>query len=133
VKYRPAPVEATGADHPAVRVARQMLGTPYRYGGASPQRGFDCSGLVHYAYKRAGIHVPRTTETLFQSAFPVAADALQQGDLLFFRIEGKIAHVGLYIGGETFLHAPSTGKAVSYASLSNPYWKQRLIRAGRLF
>ncbi|MGM0592919.1 MAG: C40 family peptidase [Pseudomonadota bacterium] len=119
--------------HPAVSVARRQLGTPYRFGGASPERGFDCSGLVHYSFKHAGINAPRTTATLYNSAFPVTGDALRQGDLLFFRIEGKVSHVGIYIGDDTFLHAPSSGKAVSYASLDNPYWQQRLIRAGRLF
>lgn len=130
---RPAEVEPSQSAHPAVSVARQQLGTPYRFGGASPERGFDCSGLVHYAFGQAGINAPRTTETLFHSAFPVAGDALQQGDLLFFRIEGKVSHVGIYISGDTFLHAPSSGKTVSYASLNDPYWQQRLIRAGRLF
>jgi len=133
VTYQSSPIVADSGTHPAVAVARKMIGTPYRFGGTSPERGFDCSGLVHYAFKHAGINAPRSTETLFHSAFPVEGDALQQGDLLFFRIEGKISHVGIYIGGETFLHAPSSGKAVGYASLSNPYWQQRLIRAGRLF
>lgn len=121
------------AAHPAVAIAKQMIGKPYRYGSASPERGFDCSGLVYYSFKRAGIHVARTSETLFRDAFPVEQSALQEGDLLFFRIEGKVSHVGIYIGGDTFLHAPSSGKAVSYGSLKNPYWQEHLIRAGRLF
>lgn len=133
VAYQPTPIVANDDSHPAVAVARRMIGTPYRFGGSSPERGFDCSGLVHYSFKHVGINAPRSTATLFSSAFPVEGDALQQGDLLFFRIEGKISHVGIYIGGDTFLHAPSSGKTVSYASLSNPYWQQRLIRAGRLF
>lgn len=119
--------------HPAVAVAEQMLGKPYRYGGASPERGFDCSGLVYYAYRRAGITLPRTSETQYRNAFKVSADNLKQGDLLFFRIEGKVSHVGIYIGGDTFLHAPSSGKAVSYGSLSNPYWQEHLLSAGRVF
>ncbi|MCW8829831.1 MAG: NlpC/P60 family protein [Gammaproteobacteria bacterium] len=129
----PVPVKTQQSVHPAVSVARQQLGTPYRFGGTSPERGFDCSGLIHYSFKQAGINAPRTTETLFNSAFPVSGDSLRQGDLLFFRIEGKISHVGIYIDDDTFLHAPSSGKSVSYASLNNPYWQQRLIRAGRLF
>lgn len=119
--------------HPAVAVAKRMIGIPYRYGGNSPQRGFDCSGLVQYAFKEAGINAPRTTKTLYQSTFSVDPVALHEGDLLFFRIEGKVSHVGLYIGGNKFIHAPSSGKKVRYASLDNPYWRKRLIKAGRLF
>jgi cell wall-associated NlpC family hydrolase len=79
------------------------------------------------------MNAPRTTETLYRTAFGVTPKALRQGDLLFFRIEGKVSHVGLYVGGNTFVHAPSSGKTVSYASLDNPYWRERLIKAGRLF
>lgn len=119
--------------HPAVKIAEKLVGTPYHYGGASPTRGFDCSGLVYYSYRHAGIKVPRTTRLLYQDTFPVDPGALRQGDLLFFRIEGKVSHVGIYVGGNTFVHSPSSGKVVSYASLSNPYWRHHLIGAGRLF
>ncbi len=79
------------------------------------------------------MNTPRTTKTLYDSTFTVDPSALQQGDLLFFDIEGKVSHVGLYIGGKTFVHAPSSGKKVSYASMDNPYWRERLVKAGRLF
>lgn len=124
---------AERVSHPAVDVAKQMLGKPYRYGGASPERGFDCSGLVYYSYRRAGITLPRTSETQYRNAFKVSSDNLQQGDLLFFRIEGKVSHVGIYIDDDTFLHAPSSGKTVSYGSLNNPYWREHLLSAGRVF
>ncbi len=136
---QPAPVtfkskmSSETTSHPAVSVAKGLLGSPYRYGGDSPQRGFDCSGLIHYAFGQAGIQAPRTTQTLYQSTFTVEPEALREGDLLFFRIEGKISHVAIYVGGTTFLHAPSSGKKVSYASLDNPYWRDRLVKAGRLF
>lgn len=130
--FKPA-ADFPAATHPAVTVAKQMLGTPYHFGGASPQRGFDCSGLIYYSFKQVGMNAPRTTQTLYSNAFPVEPTSLQQGDLLFFRIEGKVSHVGLYIGGNTFVHAPSSGKVVSYASLGTPYWRDRLIKAGRLF
>lgn len=130
--FKPA-ATAPAVTHPAVAVAKRMLGTPYRYGGASPERGFDCSGLVYYSFKQAGMNAPRTTRTLYRNAFAVEPTALRQGDLLFFRIEGKVSHVGLYVGGKAFVHAPSSGKAVSYASLDNPYWRKRLVKAGRLF
>lgn len=129
----PASAESQTISHPAVAIAEKMVGKPYRYGGASPERGFDCSGLVFYAFRHAGIKVPRSSKTLYRDAFPVDSHALRQGDLLFFNIEGKVSHVGIYVGGNTFIHAPSGGKAVSYASLSNPYWRKHLVRAGRLF
>ncbi len=119
--------------HSAVTVARNQVGTRYRFGGSSPQGGFDCSGLVYYSYQRAGVEVPRTTDGLYDSTFPVDPRALRQGDLLFFSIQGKVSHVGIYVGNGTFVHAPSSGKKVSYASIESPYWREHLVRAGRLF
>lgn len=132
MKFQPSSA-AHSKSHPAVNIAEKMIGTPYRYGGASPSRGFDCSGLVYYSYRNAGIKVPRTTELLYGDTFPVDPRALEPGDLLFFSIRGKISHVGIYVGGMRFVHSPSSGKTVSYASLNNPYWREHLIRAGRLF
>ncbi len=114
----------------AVVVALQQVGVPYRYGGMSP-RGFDCSGLVHYAYSRAGKSVPRTTGALWDHAKPVSKSQMRAGDILFFKIAGKMSHVGMYIGGDRFVHAPSTGKQVSVASLRSGYYRKALIRAGR--
>lgn len=117
--------------HPALEVARHMLGAPYRYGGAGP-RGFDCSGLVYYSYRRAGIDVPRTTTEQYRQSEHLALANVQPGDLIFFRISRrKPSHVGIYAGGGQFIHAPSSGKRVAYASLSDPYWKTRVIGAGR--
>ncbi len=114
----------------AVNVALRQVGVPYRYGGMSPA-GFDCSGLVHYSYSRAGKFVPRTTGALWKSAKPVSKSQLRPGDILFFRIAGKMSHVGMYIGGDRFVHAPSTGKHVTVASLRSDYYRKALIRAGR--
>ncbi len=118
--------------HPATTIATQMLGKPYRYGGASPS-GFDCSGLVYYSYRKAGYKVPRTSQLQYQLSLPVKRTHIEEGDLLFFRIEGKVSHVGVYLGGNKFVHAPSSGKRVSIASLDNPYWRQRFTKAGRFF
>lgn len=124
--------ERTAPTHSVVDAAEQMLGTPYRYGGTSPD-GFDCSGLVYYSYARMGQQVPRTTAGLYHASTPHRLDQLQPGDLLFFRLEGKkVSHVAIYIGSRRFIHAPSDGKQVSYGSLNNDYWRKRLIRAGRL-
>ena len=117
--------------HKGLDIAAGMLGTPYRYGGASP-RGFDCSGLVYFAYRKAGIPVPRTTGAQLHYAHPVHPSRLRPGDLLFFRLTSRtVSHVGIYAGDGRFIHAPSRGKRVSYASLDNPYWQQRIVAAGR--
>ncbi len=110
----------------AVRHALDMVGVPYRYGGSTPQ-GFDCSGLVQYSYARAGIRLPRDVQGLWHDTLPVSMTQIRQGDLVFFHLDGKRnSHVGLYIGDNRFVHAPSTGKRVSTASLSNPYWHRRI-------
>jgi murein DD-endopeptidase len=127
----PARTDAHTQPHPGLAIARDMIGKPYRYGGASP-RGFDCSGLVYYSYRRAGIEVPRTTTEQYRQSEHLNLANLQPGDLLFFRISRrKPSHVGIYAGGGRFVHAPSRGKRVAYASLSDPYWETRLIGAGR--
>jgi len=115
----------------AVAVAKQLLGAPYRYGGSGPG-GFDCSGLVQYAYSRAGAQVPRTTDAQYRAATPINPRRVRPGDLLFFQIGGRISHVGLYAGDGRFVHAPSSGKRVSFGRLDNPYWEDHLIAAGRL-
>lgn len=108
-----------------------VVGTPYRFGGSTPQ-GFDCSGLVQYSYARAGMQVPRTMQGLWANSRPVSIKQIRPGDLLFFNQEGKLnSHVGLYIGNDRFVHAPSTGKHVSTASLANRYWRQHFSSARR--
>lgn len=115
----------------ALDTARSMLGVAYRYGGTDP-RGFDCSGLVHYSYAQAGIRLPRTAQAIFRASQLVDPRDVQAGDLVFFTISSKkIAHVGIYADSNRFIHAPSSGKGVSYASLGNPYWKNRLVAVGR--
>jgi cell wall-associated NlpC family hydrolase len=113
-------------------IAQSMAGSPYRYGGATP-RGFDCSGLVYYAYRKAGISVPRTTQAQYRRSERIALSDILRGDLLFFRLASRgISHVGIYTGNGKFIHAPSSGKRVAYAQLENPYWKKRLLTAGRI-
>lgn len=114
----------------AAAVALDQVGVPYRYGGTSPN-GFDCSGLVQYSYTQAGVRVPRTTRQLWSAVHTVGRGDLQPGDLLFFSIEGKMSHVGMYLGGQRFVHAPQSGRTVSVASLESPFYKSALTRAGR--
>lgn len=135
-RYGASVSEATTAQHPGadarsalVRVAADQIGTPYRYGGNS-RRGFDCSGLVHYAHRQIGVQVPRTTHQQWRGADVPRRRHLVPGDLLFFSLNGgKGRHVGIYEGGGVFIHAPSSGKRVSRASLDNPYWRKRMIGA----
>lgn len=128
--HQPAPAVGTAHTPQAVAVAQQMVGKPYRYGGNTP-RGFDCSGLVHYSYGQAGRAVPRSTTEQYARTRTIPFAQRTPGDLLFFRIDGKPSHVGIYLGNGRFVHAPSSGKQVEYASLSNDYWGQRLVKVGR--
>jgi murein DD-endopeptidase len=115
----------------AAKNALAMRGKPYRYGGYTPQ-GFDCSGLVHYSYSRAGAELPRNTNGLWVRSRTISRSEIRPGDLLFFHQDGKSnSHVGLYIGDNRFVHAPSSGKEVSTASLSDPYWRQHFSAARR--
>jgi cell wall-associated NlpC family hydrolase len=117
----------------AAQHALGMIGRPYRFGGSSPQ-GFDCSGLVQYSYALAGIRVSRSVEDLWGNSRPVSSEQIRPGDLLFFHQEGKLnSHIGLYIGNDRFVHAPSSGKHVSVASLANRYWRQHFSIARRPF
>jgi len=114
----------------AASIALDQVGSPYRYGGSSPA-GFDCSGLVQFAWRHAGQALPRTTTQLWNATRPVSRRELRKGDLVFFRIEGKMSHVGLYIGGQRFVHAPSSGRAVSVESLESDFYRAAFIRGGR--
>jgi len=121
--------EVSPARREVVRHAGQLIGTPYRYGGSSRQ-GFDCSGLVQYTHRKVGLKVPRTTASQWNQAQLPDRKTFLPGDLLFFNIGWrKTRHVGIYEGDGIFIHAPSSGKQVSRASLDNPYWRNRLIAA----
>jgi cell wall-associated NlpC family hydrolase len=112
-----------------------LLGTPYRWGGTSPERGFDCSGLVGYVYKNTlGIELPRISRDMANVGELISSrDDLQQGDLVFFsRRGGRIDHVGLYLGEGKFLHAPRTGKDVEVTTLSGGYWSKHFVKGRRV-
>ncbi len=119
------------AGEKAAETAASMLGKPYKYRGESPS-GFDCSGLVRYSYLVAGMDVPHGTKALRQVTRAVSSRSLLKGDLLFFLQEGKrYSHVGLYIGSDRFVHAPSSGKTVRTDDLTDPYWRKHLLEARR--
>jgi cell wall-associated NlpC family hydrolase len=102
-----------------VGIAMGYLGTPYVYGGASPS-GFDCSGLVMYAYAQVGVSLPHNTvaQWSYPDSVSVSRSQLQPGDLVFFY---GLGHVGIYVGGGNFIHAPHTGSVVRIDSLSGSY------------
>ncbi len=100
-----------------VGIAMQYLGVPYVWGGASP-RGFDCSGLVQYAFAQVGVSLPHSTYALWPMGTPVSRDQLQSGDLVFFN---GLGHMGIYIGNNQMIHAPHTGDVVKISSLTGWY------------
>ncbi|AYC31136.1 NlpC/P60 family protein [Pseudomonas cavernae] len=115
--------------------AVNMLGTPYRWGGSSPKRGFDCSGLVKYAFSAIDeVDLPRTSSAMSRAeGQKVARDELEPGDLLFFNIKSRrINHVAIYLGNDRFIHAPRRGKKVSIGDLNKPYWKRHYALAKRV-
>jgi cell wall-associated NlpC family hydrolase len=119
--------------HPGALIAADLVGAPYRYGGSSP-RGFDCSGLVYFSYRQAGIRVPRSTLSQYRNAYRVPRDQLQPGDLVFFKLNRhKVSHVGIYAGNDLFIHAPSKEKQVSFTSMNDPFWHERYVGAGRYY
>ncbi len=131
---RTPPTPDTAKKATVVTTARQLLGIPYHYGGSTPESGFDCSGLVHYSYRQAGLAVPRTSKLQYRQAKPVSRRHLQPGDLIFFRNRygSFVSHVGIYLGKGEFIHAPSGGKKVAINRLDEAYWKKHFYSAGRI-
>ncbi|WDT77601.1 MAG: C40 family peptidase [Candidatus Manganitrophus sp.] len=117
-----------------VKTAHHFLGTPYRFGGTTPAEGFDCSGYVAYVFSRSvGLSLPRVTGAQIKKGRPVPGGQLLPADLVFFRISRwQPLHVGIYIGGNKFIHAPSGGGEVRVERLDHPYWKPRYRTARRL-
>ena len=114
-----------------VAVAMSMLGEPYRYGGAAPG-GFDCSGLVSYAAAGGGIRVPRTALQQLGAGMPVTRGAVRAGDLVFMHLAHKQLHVGIAIGAERFIHAPSAGGHVRIDSLDGTPYAKGFVTARRV-
>jgi cell wall-associated NlpC family hydrolase len=114
-----------------VQIAKSTIGTPYKWGGNSPQRGFDCSGLMTYVHRNAvGLKIPRTAAKQRDNSRTINYAQLQPGDMLFFKTGKKTNHVGVYIGNRKFIHAPSGGKRVKVASMDSSYWFKRFVKFG---
>lgn len=111
-----------------------LVGTPYRYGGNTPESGFDCSGLVTYVFRdMLDLRLPRTSRELAAIQGPkIAQDRLTAGDLVFFGNTGNVWHVGIYVGEGRFVHAPSTGGTVRLDHLDSTYWRKHYSGAKRV-
>jgi cell wall-associated NlpC family hydrolase len=120
---------ARQADAGVVGIATRYLGVPYVWGGASPEMGFDCSGLVMYVFAQLGVSLPHYAASQYNYGIPVPRDQLEPGDLVFF--EG-LGHVGIYIGNDEFIHAPHTGDVVKISSLDDFSYASTYVGARRL-
>ena len=105
--------------------AKSLIGTPYKYGGNSPESGFDCSGFVGYVFKQSqGIKLPRTTNRIRNAGKPIQKKYLRAGDLVFFNtMRRRFSHVGIYLGNNRFIHAPSKGGSVRVENMQEGYWR----------
>ena len=128
--------ESGGKVESVLKRALTLLGTPYRWGGTSPDSGFDCSGLVGYVFRTAlGIDLPRVSRDMARNTdaeLIKSREDLKQGDLVFFGHRGRVNHVGIYVGEGRFLHSPSTGKDVRVDSLLTGYWSAKFMQARRV-
>lgn len=121
----------------AMNKLMSQIGKPYHWGGSSPFTGFDCSGLVYYAYKDVvKIQIPRTANEMYhlRDAAPIKKSELESGDLVFFRINNRGAadHVGVYLGEGKFIQSPRTGSDIRISKLSEDYWQEHYVGARRV-
>lgn len=133
VATRPAPVAPAIAASDLMATALAQRGVPYRLGGADPQGGFDCSGLMQFVFNRYAVSLPRTVAEQFHVGTPIDRNDIQPGDLVFFSTTAPGAtHVGLVLDDVRFLHAPGTGAVVRVERFDTPYWSPRLLGIRRL-
>ena len=113
------------------RTANRFIGVRYRWGGQSSSTGFDCSGLTMVVYRLNGLELPRSSRQQWKTGRPVNPGKLSTGDLVFFATngDGRVSHVGIYIGNNKFLHAPGSGRKIRISSMSKKYYKSRYLGA----
>jgi len=114
--------------------ARSLVGIPYKYGGNSPDSGFDCSGFVGHVFRHTlGINLPRSSEEISHIGQAIGTENLRAGDLVFFNtLQRKFSHVGIYLGGDHFIHAPSSSGSVRTENMRDAYWKRHYDGARRI-
>jgi len=117
-----------------IRTAAKQIGRPYKLGGATPRTGFDCSGLIFWAYKQHGITVPRITTYQAKAGTRAPKNSLRPGDILVFKSSAAPngLHTGVYMGGNKFLHAPNSRSRVKVEQLKGSYWGGQFIQARRI-
>lgn len=130
-------VKVQKAKSTAMNKLMSQIGKPYRWGGTSPRTGFDCSGLVYYAYKDlVKFRIPRTANEMYhlRDASPIERGELENGDLVFFRTQGRgtADHVGVYVGNGKFIQSPRSGQEIQITSLSEDYWQRHYVGARRV-
>jgi cell wall-associated NlpC family hydrolase len=113
----------------AAKIALKAVGVPYRWGGSSPAGGFDCSGLVYWAYGKLGVELPHSSYALYDLGRRIGRSRLQPGDLLFFY---GLGHMGMYIGHGRMVHAPRAGRFVEIVKLGGSHYGGQLIGARRI-
>ncbi len=114
--------------------AVSLAETPYRFGGNSPENGFDCSGFVDHVFLNSlGLKLPRTSLEISRMGEPLQADQLRPGDLVFFNTQQQpYSHVGIYVGENRFVHAPKSGKAIAIVNMKENYWRVHYDGARRI-
>ncbi|MFC4728728.1 C40 family peptidase [Coralloluteibacterium thermophilus] len=129
---RPTPVSPRAND--VLMRALGLVGTPYRYGGNTPEGGFDCSGLVVYVYRDAvGVALPRTSQAMHELDAPrIRVADIAAGDLVFFGSGRQASHVGIYVGEGRFVHAPNSGGTVRMDRLDGHWWRENFLGARRV-
>jgi cell wall-associated NlpC family hydrolase len=126
------PSRTTADGYSISSTALSLRGAPYRNGGVDPA-GFDCSGLVKYVFEQHGVAMPREARKQFEIGRPVEPSSLEPGDLVFFTtVAPGASHVGILVGGDQFVHAPTTNGVVRVESLSSQYWSSRFVGAKRV-
>lgn len=118
----------TASSGDAISTAKQFLGRPYVWGGSNPSTGFDCSGLVQWSYKQAGVSLPRTASQQYLATQRISASEARVGDLVFFSYGSGVAHVGIYLGNNTMIDAQNNGIVIE----SLDWWNQYLVGFGRI-
>lgn len=114
--------------------ALSLTGIKYKYGGNSPETGFDCSGFVRYVFRQAAnLTLPHSARAISQLGQVVSKEELQPGDLVFFNtLRSAFSHVGIYLGNDRFIHSPSSGGGIHIVDMSNSYWTKRFNGARRI-
>ena len=133
------PIPKSGKDNKdmgaiAARTAERFVGIPYRWGGDNVVEGMDCSGFVRAVYNLCGLSIPRTSRDQFKSGYLITKENLQDGDLVFFGSSAdNINHVGIYVGGGKFVHAPRRGEEIRVTAVNENYFEKRFVGARRYF